>query len=187
MKSYLRPMSSSNETILRKVIAGDQSAFAEMYNYYREPALKFCTSILKDEEEAENMLQEVFIKIWDRREQIKPENNFHSYLFVCLRNMAFDYLRKAEKNEIMRQQYMERMETTTQDDEKEDKESKIQILYSAVNSLSEKRKQILKLNVEEGKSYQEIAESMNISKNTVKNQLIKAKQIIRQKLDFASF
>ncbi|GAB2763478.1 RNA polymerase sigma-70 factor [Rhabdobacter roseus] len=171
---------------LHRITQGDQAAFAEIYNHYRKPALKFCTSLLKDEEEAQNMLQEVFIKIWDRRAFIKPELNFQSYLFICLRNMVFDHLKKLEKNQLLMQYYQERMEVLVEED-KEERELRIQRLYAAMNSLSKKREQILRLNVEEGKTYQEIAETMHISKNTVKNQLVKAKQILKQKIDFASF
>jgi RNA polymerase sigma-70 factor (ECF subfamily) len=72
------------------------------------------------------------------------------------------------------------------DDEKEEKERRIYMIQIAVDSLSLKRKQILRLNIEEGKSYQEIAEFLRISKNTVKNQLVKAKQILREKVDYAA-
>ncbi|WP_247236711.1 RNA polymerase sigma factor [Telluribacter sp. SYSU D00476] len=178
-------MDYPNEHLLRKVIDGDQYAFADLYNFYRTPALKFCYSLLKDEEEAESMLQEVFMKIWDRRKSIRPELNFSSYLFTCLRNMAFDELKKMEKNNQLKKRYLESMEAAREDD-KEEKEVIITALYTAVDALSEKRKLILQLNIDEGKSYQEIAESMNISKNTVKNQLVKAKQILREKMDFAA-
>ncbi|WP_128545128.1 RNA polymerase sigma factor [Larkinella soli] len=178
-------MSAPTVEILQKVIQGDQKAFAVLYNHYRKPGLKFCITILKDEEEAENMLHEVFIKLWERRSQINPELNFTSYLFTCLRNLAFDNLKKIEKSQHLRQQYMERMEAA-REEELEEQEAKIRLLNTAIDLLSEKRKQILMLNVEEGKSYQEIAEMMHISKNTVKNQLVKAKQFLREKVDFAT-
>jgi len=174
-----------DENTLQKVTEGDENAFAVLYNYYKVPALRFTVSLLKDEEEAENMLQDVFVKIWMKREQIKPDHNFNSYLFTCLRNMAFDHFKKVEKNEYLRKQYMEVMIVST-DDEKEEKERRIYMIQTAIDSLSQKRKQILRLNVEEGKSYQEIAEFLRISKNTVKNQLVKAKQILREKVDFAT-
>jgi RNA polymerase sigma-70 factor (family 1) len=174
-----------DENTLYKLTEGNQNAFAELYNHYRIPALKFCISILKDEEESENMVHEVFIKIWERRTQIKPELNFHSYLFTCLRNMAFDHLKKVEKNHYLRQRYLENMDAVAEE-ELEYKEIKVRTLGKALDALSEKRKQILKLNVEEGKSYQEIAELMSISKNTVKNQLVKAKQFLRNRMDLAA-
>ncbi|AUD05001.1 RNA polymerase sigma factor [Spirosoma pollinicola] len=171
------------DRILSNVIQGDQAAFAQLYRHYRSPALKFCLYLLKDQEEAENMIHDVFIKIWERRAQINPNLNFSSYLFTCLRNRAFDYLKQVEKNQLLRQRYMERTQGTF--DEPEDQEARISRLEAAVNSLSEKRKTILLLNVDGGKSYQEIAMMLRISKNTVKNQLVKAKQLLREKLDFA--
>jgi RNA polymerase sigma-70 factor (family 1) len=173
-----------DENTIRRATQGDAIAFAKLYNHYKTPALRFTVSLLKDEEEAENMVQDVFVKIWVKREHIKPEYNFNSYLFACLRNMASDHFKKLEKSEQLRRYYTE--VTKLAEDEKEENERRISIVQAAVDSLSIKRKLILKLNVEEGKSYQEIAEFLRISKNTVKNQLVKAKQILRDKVDFAA-
>lgn len=175
-------MICSIESILIQAVKGDQSAFAKLYQHYRTPALKFCFSLLKDEEEAENMVHDVFIKIWEKRSLINPELNFSSYLFTCLRNMAFDYMKQMEKSQLLRQRYMERMERLSNDDH-EEQENRDRLLRNAINSLSERRKMILMLSVEGGKSYQEIADSLRISKNTVKNQLVKAKQLLRERVD----
>lgn len=172
-------MNFPNEQILYRVTQGDEAAFSMLYTHFRSPALKFCTTLLKDEEEAENVTQDVFAKIWDRRIQIKPEHSFQAYLFVSLRNQIFDQFKKFEKDQHLRQQYVDRM-TILHDEDGEDKEARIKFLMGAVELLSERRKQILKLNIEEGKSYKEIASFMNISTNTVKNQLIKAKEILRR-------
>jgi RNA polymerase sigma-70 factor (ECF subfamily) len=178
-------MNFPNEQILYRVTQGDEAAFTQLYKHFRSPALKFCTTLLKDEEEAENVTQDVFAKIWDRRMQIKPEHSFQAYLFVSLRNQVFDQFKKFDKDKILREQYLDRMKTYT-DDEVDEKEAHLQSIQNAVNALSEKRKQIFKLNVEEGKSYKEIASFLSISTNTVKNQLIKAKQILRQKVVIAN-
>ncbi len=174
----------SIDSILSKVVLGDQAAFAKLYKHYRTPSLRFCLSILKDQEEAENMVHDVFIKIWERRSTINPSLNFNSYLFTCLRNQAFDYLKQVEKAQCLKQRYLERMQET-HEDSPENQEAQFNLVQSAVGALSEKRKLILRMNVEDGKSYQEIAELLNISKNTVKNQLVKAKQLLREKIDFA--
>ncbi|GAB4050213.1 RNA polymerase sigma factor [Spirosoma litoris] len=178
-------MACLTETVIYQAIQGDRAAFAKVYQHYRTPALKFSLSLLKDKEEAENMVHDVFIKIWEKRALINPELNFSSYLFTCLRNMIFDYLKQLEKSQLLRQRYMERMERTTEDDQDE-LETRYIALHKAINALSEKRKLILLLNVEGGKSYQEIAESLRISKNTVKNQLVKAKQLLRDRVDIAN-
>ncbi|MBD2699163.1 RNA polymerase sigma-70 factor [Spirosoma sp. BT702] len=172
------------ESVLHQVIQGDPVAFAKLYRHYRTPALKFCTSLLKDTEDAENMVHDVFIKIWERRATINPSLNFNSYLFTCLRNLAFDHLKQLEKSQLLKQRYVERMQVMN-NEHPDDEEARIQLLQVAISSLSEKRKLILRMNVEDGKSYQEIAEMLRISKNTVKNQLVKAKQLLREKVDFA--
>lgn len=175
-------MNQPNELLLRSVVDGNQEAFAELYNCYRTPALKFCVALLKDQEEAENALHEVFIKIWEKRAHIRPDLNFNSYLFTCLRNFIFDHFKRMEKDQRLRDLYMRRMDACTGFEDAVQYDERDQFVQNVVARLSEKRKKIILLNIYEGKSYQEIAEMMKISKNTVKNQLVKAKQILREQL-----
>lgn len=179
-------MTCSIDQILSRAVQGDQAAFAKLYQHYRTPAIKFCFCLLKDEEEAENIVHDVFIKIWEKRSLINPELNFNSYLFTCLRNLTFDNMKQMEKNQLLRQRYMERMQRLG-DEDHEEQELRDKLLHKAINSLSERRKKILLLSVESGKSYQEIADSLRISKNTVKNQLVKAKQLLRERVDFTNW
>ncbi len=174
-----------DKILLARLQKGDKKAFEEIYIMLKEPALKFCIMLLKDEEEARNLVQDVFIKIWAKRASVNPELNFTSYLFTVIKNGAFDYFKLLKKNEVMKEQFRKRMEMQYRRNESE-KEQKLLMVKRAIENLSPARKKIIKLNIEEGKSYQEIAEELNISKNTVKNQLVKAKQIIREQLKIAS-
>ncbi|WP_373511409.1 RNA polymerase sigma factor [Persicitalea sp.] len=171
-------MNQPNVVLLRQVIDGNRNAFGQLYQFYHKPALRFCITLLKDEAEAENVLHEVFLKIWEKRAQINPALNFNSYLFTCLRNYAFDHFKRMEKDRKLREQYLLQM-TLAQPEQAEEKNEQFQLLDEVIANLSEKRKQVLLLNVYEGKSYQEIADVMHISTNTVKNQLVKARQILR--------
>ncbi len=178
-------MPKINKELLVKLKNGDDRAFEDLYNSYKEPATRFCNSILKDIEESENIVQEVFIKIWNRKSLINPELNFTSYLFTIIKNRVFDYLKEVKKNEHIREKYWENIvDYKTEDTEL--KEERFVKVKEAVDNLSVKRREIIKLNYEEGKSYEEIANQLNISKNTVKNQLVKAKQVIRRQLKIAS-
>lgn len=179
-------MKCCNEDTLERVSKGDEVAFTQLYHYFEIPAYKYCYSLLKNEEDSENMVQDVFIKIWEKRTRINPKLNFNSYLFTCLRNQAFDHLKKMEKNSQTNFQYLE-FEEQYYSEEEDYKEARIVSLYSAIETLSIKRKEILRLNIEEGMSYQEIAEKMKISKNTVKNQLLKAKQHLREKVSCVNY
>ena len=177
-------MNQPSVALLHQVVNGDRRAFGELYDFYRTPALRFCVTLLKDEAEAENVLHEVFLKIWERRAQINPELNFNSYLFTCLRNYAFDHFKRMEKDRRLREAYLLAM-TPPVPGEAENKNEQMQLLDKVVADLSERRKKVLLLNVYEGKSYQEIADVMQISKNTVKNQLVKARQILRDQFSVA--
>lgn len=178
-------MQKISKELLEKLKRGDDQAFEELYHSYKEPAVRFCNSILKDTEESENIIQEVFVKIWNRRSTINPELNFTSYLFTIIKNRVFDYLKEIKKNDFLREKFWEKV-LEYQAVDNEVKEERFAKVKEAVENLSEKRKIIIKLNYEEGKSYEEIANQLNISKNTVKNQLVKAKQVIRKQLEIAA-
>lgn len=154
--------------------------FRKLYARYYRPGIAFLVSIIKNRQEAENMLQDVFMKIWLRKDRLTFNESLQAYIFASLRNIAFDFLKKLEREEQMRKNFLELMkeEEDTRD------ESVLALVSAAIEKLSEKRKTILRLNIEEGKSYQEIAEMMRISKNTVKNQLIKAKQHLKGTLEY---
>lgn len=154
--------------------------FRKLYDRYYRPGIAFLVSIIKNREDAENMLQDVFMKIWLRKDQLIFNESLQAYIFTSLRNIAFDFLKKLEREEQMRRNFFELMKETGESTD----ESVLTVVSRAVEKLSEKRKTILKLNIEEGKSYQEIADIMRISKNTVKNQLIKAKQHLKGTLEY---
>jgi RNA polymerase sigma-70 factor (family 1) len=160
---------------------GHDEEFRQLYQKYYRPGVHFLTSILKSREEAENMVQDVFLKMWLRKEKLNFDAHLQAYIFTSLKNIAFDYLKKLAKDEVARAQFLQQMEMA----EPTVEEETFLRLSRAVERLSEKRKMIIRMTIEEGKSYQEIAEIMQISKNTVKNQLIKAKQHLRNTVDFS--
>ncbi|MCG8320307.1 MAG: RNA polymerase sigma-70 factor [Cytophagales bacterium] len=177
-------MQKFNKELLTRLSAGDRDAFNALYHIYRAPAVRFCRSILKDSVESENIIQDVFIKVWNKRHGINPELNFTSYLFTIIKNRVFDHLKEIKKNSLLKERYWQNLEKykVSGEDVQEERLFKVK---KAIEQLSEKRKEIIRLNYEEGKSYEEIASQLKISKNTVKNQLVKAKQIIRKQLEIA--
>ncbi len=175
-------MEKPDKHLLEQFRNGDEKAFGLLYNHYRVPVIRFCVSLVKDEQEAENVYHDVFIKLWKKREAIKPDLNFTYYLFTAVRNQVFDYLKEVKRNEALKERFWEKM-GTYQEEKEEEKEEQLSRLESLVAALSPKRRQIIALNYTEGKSYEEIADDLSISKNTVKNQLVKAKQLLRKGLE----
>ena len=175
-------MDKLDKEVLEKFREGDEKAFGVIYNHYKVPVTRFCISIIKDDHEAENLYHEVIMKIWKRRESINPNLNFTFYVFAAIKNQIFDYLKEVKRNEALKEKFWERI-VALQDDNKEEKEEQLVELESLISALSPKRREIIQLNFSEGKSYEEIAGKLMISKNTVKNQLVKAKQIIRKRIE----
>jgi len=177
-------MDQPNKQTLRLFIQGDPTATDAIYRYYRIPIIRFALSILKDEQEAENTFHEVFTKILSRRSKINPDMNFSSYIFTAVKNEIFDYFKSVKKDHQLKEQFWSNIQRTSVE-EKEEKEVQLNQLEEYIGQLSPKRKLVLEMNIFEKKSYQEIANELAISINTVKNQLIKAKALIRQEMNNA--
>ncbi|MBX2842589.1 MAG: RNA polymerase sigma-70 factor [Flammeovirgaceae bacterium] len=164
---------------------GKSYAFEQLYVAYKVPALKFCYSLLKDKDEAEGMVQDVFLQLWVKRSQLNTDANFKSYLFSCLRNKAYDYFKIVKRNESAKLDLWQKIKVLHEIKEEVDETKVLESLKQAVDTLPKGRKHILQLRYEGGKSYKEIAEQLNISIHTVKNQLIKAKHHLKGHVDIS--
>jgi len=138
-------------------------------------------NMLHNVEEAENIVHDLFAKIWDNRHKIRPQQNFQSFLFTCLRNMILDHLKREKRKQLAFRDYL--IEKSKKEDSTAHKERRCRMVQAAMNKLSDKRRAIIYMCFVDGKSYQEIADSYSISKNTVRNQLVKAKQLLRNHLE----
>jgi RNA polymerase sigma-70 factor (ECF subfamily) len=176
-------MNQPDKMLLENFRQGDKDALDQIYQFYRFPILRFTVSIIKDEQEAESIYHEVFIKILKKKEAIRPELNFNSYVFTAVRNEIFDYLKELKKNNSLKEKFWEQIQKFRHEEEEEGKEEVLSRMDKAVSSLSPKRRKILEMNYFEKKSYHEIAEALRISKNTVKNQLVTAKLILRREME----
>jgi RNA polymerase sigma-70 factor (ECF subfamily) len=177
-----KDMEQPDKNLLDGFRNGDRKAFEKIYQYYRIPVIRFSVSIIKDEQEAENIYHEVFMKILKRRTKIRPELNFNSYVFTSVKNEIFDYLKALNKNNHLKERFWERIHQET-DECEQVKEAQLTKMERIIEGLSPKRRKILEMNYFEKKSYNEIADILMISKNTVKNQLVKAKFILRKEME----
>lgn len=171
-------------TFFDKKQAGD--AFNEVYSMFYKPGVIFLTHLIKNKEEAENLVQDVFVKLWQRRDKIVFNSELKPYFYRSLRNIAFDHFKKLEKDQELRDNYYHTMHRLEYDEEGFE-DHMHETLNRAINKLSKKRKQIVHMSYLDGKSYQEIAKSLKISKNTVKNQLVSARKILRYYVGVLSY
>jgi RNA polymerase sigma-70 factor (family 1) len=160
---------------------GDILAFNELFGYYARRLYHFSFRYLRSEPECEELVQEVFTRIWEKRSELKEDLSFRSYIFT----IAFNIIRKHFRSHLQATQYIEQQ--VMQDFELETaKKVDFNLLKSKlddlVSKLPSRRKEIFTKSRFEGLSVKEIADEMNISKKTVENQLTEALKFIRNHL-----
>ncbi len=181
-------VSNTLDNSIHKLINGDQSALEELFNYYYPRLYNFSKSFLKIEEGIDDILQEVFIKIWQNRESIKKPDTFNSYIFTITKNLLLNELRRKlsdskTKSEIQNRSLAEEYHQFEQIEFKELKEK----LDFEIENLPEKQKEIFILSRKEGLSHKEIAEKLKISTKTVEYHIRQSINILKNKIsDFGT-
>ncbi len=171
-------------TLIEQVKTGDRSAFRLLYERFHAGLYQLAVRLLKSEALAEEVVHDVFLKIWEAREGLKTDTSFQSYLFTICRNQALDVLKKAAREQSLRQQISEGWELQVEQQAFEAVFSKAQQkALAAVKELPLQRQEVFRLAKVEGLSYDEIAQKLNISKSTVSDHLVKAMKSIREKID----
>lgn len=161
----------------------DFIAFDALFHKYSANLYAFALSITRDSFAAEEVTQLVFLKVWEKREQIKEHLSFKSFLFSVAYHETISWLRK-EKSEKMRIGEFVRMSGfQTSETENTVEFRNIESLANGlIQEMPEKRKEIFRLSREQGFSNREIAEKLGISIKTVENQMTSALKYLREKL-----
>ena len=169
----------------------DDHAFEEIYQKYFQRLLRFSCEYVVLKEDAENMVQDVFLTLWEHRNDPAIHINLTGYLYTLAANRCIDHLRRktnAEKgNKMMQQMYERELQLKLNSLEAlnpafvSDNDME-QIITRAIDSLPEKCRQIFIRSKIDGKKYREIAEEMQISVNTVENQMGIALRKLREQL-----
>jgi len=162
---------------------GDTRAFEQIYQLYSSRLLGFLIKLVKSDLYAAELLQDTFIKLWDNRMNIDPNQSFRSYLFRIAENSVYDFFRKAARDKKLqaaiiksaceKYQHVEENLVTKEND---------QILQEAINLLPPKRRLVFQLIKIEERSYDEVSTLLNISESTINDHIVKATKTIREDL-----
>jgi len=176
----------NDKDLLFRLRAGDHEAFELLYLQYSKSLYWRLRRMVKSLEEADELLQDLFVKVWEKREEIIIQQSFEAYLYRIAQRMAVDYFRKLERQSRMQHHVQLSIPETTESVEEYilARETQ-QLLDDAVAQLPEQRRRAFTLCKIEGKSHQEAAEIMNISPNTVHNHLVKAISSVKEYLEKA--
>ncbi|HWZ02658.1 MAG TPA: RNA polymerase sigma-70 factor [Mucilaginibacter sp.] len=180
MAAYTKLNDEQLVILLKK---GEHTAFTEIYNRYAESLAGFAASKLYSLDDAKDILHDLFVKLWENRDQINITSNLQSYLYAIIRHRIIDKIRK----NITREEYGSMLQTLTVESQQNiehqiaEKELK-QKIQKALNELPPRVQEIYQLSREQYLSNREIAEKLNLSEQTVKNQLSVALKHLRQSL-----
>jgi len=177
--------SKSNKELIKLLKKGDMKAFDIIYRRYSRRLFGFVYRYVKQETDTEEIVQEVFVKIWKSRDKLNVYSSFESFLFTIAHNATVNLLKKraTEQKYIDHVKSLQHIqEAYEMTDEIHYKELK-QKFQGLLDELSPRQREIFQLSREEGLSNKEIAGRLGISVQTVKNHLVTALSFLKNKLD----
>ncbi|HKJ40889.1 MAG TPA: RNA polymerase sigma-70 factor [Sunxiuqinia sp.] len=156
-------------------------AFQQLFDLYSQRLYHFALSYLKSDADAEEVVQEVFLKIWENRANLKSDTSLKSYLFTIAFNAIIKSFNKKMKEDKYKHELFEWLSQHQQSLESHlDFEALLDKLDSLIEQLPKKRKVVFLKRKKEGKSIAEIAEELDISPKTVKNQITEAMKFLKK-------
>ena len=182
MKDH-KPVISIDYNAVKSLKSGDVKSFDHLFRKYSQRLYKFSMSYLKSEEEAREIVQDVFLYIWESRENLKPECSFNAYLFTIAYSRVKKYfLRKLRDNHARDELIYSLLKQENNLDRVVDFRSLLEKVEQIILQFPERRQQIFLKRKYEGWPVKQIAEEFGISPNTVENHLTAAMKQLREEL-----
>ncbi|MCG2615245.1 sigma-70 family RNA polymerase sigma factor [Terrimonas sp. NA20] len=177
-------MQDDQYTLLKKIAEGDEPSFRILFDRYHKKVFAHLFGITKSKEVAEELMMDIFVKLWAGRELILDIRDMDAFLKKVGYNKSMDFFRIAARNAKLQKAIEREMEQGTgipADVRLHDLELK-EILRNAARQLSPQRRLVFTLSREEGLTHDEIAQKLNLSRHTVKNHMIEAIKSIKKHL-----
>jgi RNA polymerase sigma-70 factor, ECF subfamily len=173
-------MMNSDQSAIHKLKLNEREGLEALYKKYKDKLYFFCFKYVKSSDEAKDILQETFIKVWNYREKIDESQNFEAFLFKLIKNRLLNALNA----ESIRKRHEESSSFIVPQDTNETEDEVIYndyaaIVNEAIEALPVKRKRVFTLSRNEGFTYAEIAKTLGISVNTVEIHMTNALRDIK--------
>jgi RNA polymerase sigma-70 factor (family 1) len=175
-------MKLQDKQILEKLRKGEKSGFKEMFDLYYKPLCIFSLKYLDSIDQAEDIVQDTFVRFWNKKSYVTIKGELRSYLFVAVKNNSLNFIKKNAKYRFVE---IEEQALSLVEDNIDDEELKIlkAKLYKEIEALPVKGKEIFKSIVLNNLKHKEVAELYGISVNTVKTHYSRALLKLRNSLD----
>ena len=160
---------------------GSKNAFERLYRVYSPRLYGKLLKLVKSETHAREILQDVFLKLWEYRASVDPDKSFRSFLFKIAENKLYDFFRKAAKEKTIQAQLTGIASAEyTIIEELMSNDQHLALLHRAIEHLPPQRQQVFRLGKLEGKSYKEISDQLGISVSTISDHIVKGTKSVRE-------
>ena len=171
------------KVLIRRFIKGDHTAFELLFRFYYPGMVIFTSNIVLNNEDAEEIVQDFFVKLWSKRNLINDTSSLKNYLFTSVKNRAVNFLKKQQLN----RKVTDKLEEMVSTDQLYNPDlfilSELQTkINNACGKLQPRTREIFSLSRLKGLSNDQIADQLNISKRTVETQISKALKVLREEL-----
>ena len=172
-----------DKKIVKRFKEGDAEAFDLIYRQYSKKIYLFAKGMVKDEDQAKDLVQEVFVNLWDKRESVDLNLNFENYLFTISYNSIRKFFRKrAMKIKVMDQLQKNSPGIIESADSSFIYNELLELANKTIENLPPRRKTVYKLRKQEGMRIKEIARKLDISTRTAENHLARALKYLKEEL-----
>lgn len=173
----------NNATLIESLSKGDEGAYNYLIDTYHHQLCVYANSLVKNIYSAEDIVQNVFIKVWEQRTRLKPDHALKSFLYKLVYNEFIDLYRKNQSLFSLEKSYYDALNSVIQEDDSESFQRVLNVVNKEIQNLPPKCKEVFILSKKEGLTNIEIAEHLDVSIKTVEAQITKAFSILRSSLE----
>lgn len=185
---------NSEQALLNEIAQGSETAFRDFFDLYYPQVFQYLHKVVKSKEIADELTSDIFLKLWLGREMMPEIQSLPAFLRKVSSNKAIDFFRQAARQQEIQQLLAKELNTTTTvtaDNRLMDQEY-YSLLSRALDLLSPQRKLVFSLSRIEGLTHDQIAEKLQLSRNTVRNTIVESLKVVRdylrkQGIDGAAF
>lgn len=171
----------TDKDLFTLIADGDEVAFAELFRRYDKRIFPFTLKMIKSHAQAEEITQEIFIKLWSNRQKLIDIDHPEAYIFTVASRHTLDHIKKLRTQEKRMRSLSSRLtETSNATEETILYRESASLINAAVETLPDQQKKIYQLSRNQGYTNNEIAEMLNLSPNTIRNHLAAALRTIRK-------
>ena len=166
--------------MVRGLKDGDPDAFKALFDRYKRQLFYFILGLVRSDDAAEELTHDVFLKVWETRSRLDEELSLSGYLHTIARNHVFNHLKRAATERRLSQELLRRSDTAHNPVEDQCITSEYeQLANQAIAQMPPKRQQVYQLCAQEEQSYEAVATQLDISRDAVKDHMVKARKFLR--------